>query len=269
MRTSVELFGRAASLVPRRLSMGLYRMPTVARAIRSLLNAALPGGIQQVKVVSGPLAGTRMVLDLRAEKYFWLGTYEPAVEASLLEYLKPGMAAWDVGAFIGYHTLLLRTVAGPGRVVAVEPDPANLARLRRHLSENGADDVRVIPAAAGARPGKGQLNRRDGHPSETRVISAGSGPCEVVTLDGLLDHVPVPGLVKMDVEGAEADVLAGAPQLLEKIRPVWIIELHGAGGAQAVSLLRQAGYRVAALDAAGPVPDGLPTAMTTHVVARS
>jgi FkbM family methyltransferase len=249
------------------MSMGVYRIPPVARTIRRVLNSALPAGMQGVRVISGPLAGSRLILDLQTEKYFWLGTYEPHVEASLRCHLRPGMKAWDIGAFIGYHTLLVRMLAGPGRVIAVEPDPANLARLRRHLTANHADDVTVIPAAAGAADGRGQLARRVGHPSETRVISTARGDCDVVTLDALLERFGPPGLVKIDVEGAEADVLAGAARIVEEIRPIWIIEVHGERGAGAVSVLREAGYRVAALDGPGEEAVALPSNPARHVVA--
>jgi FkbM family methyltransferase len=267
VRTSVEILGSLAALVPRRMSIGVYRLPPVARGIRRVLNSALPVGTREVKVISGPLAGTRLILDLRTEKYFWLGTYESQVEASLRRQLKPGMNAWDVGAFIGYHTLLLRRLAGRRRVIAVEPDPVNLARLRRHLAANDAEDVTVVPAAAGAAAGRGQLARKVGHPSETRVISTAQGDCDVVTLDALLERSGPPGLVKMDVEGAEADVLAGAARMVETIRPIWIIEAHGEQGAKAVSMLGEAGYRVAALD--GPVEEAvaLPSNEARHVVA--
>jgi FkbM family methyltransferase len=267
VRATVELLGRVAALIPRRMSLGVYRIPPVARAIRRVLNSALPAGLQGVRVISGPLAGSRLTLDLQTEKYFWLGTYEPHVEASLRRHLKPGMNAWDIGAFIGYHTLLLRRLASPGRVIAVEPDPANLARLRRHLTANDANDVTVIPAAAGAAGGRGQLARRVGHPSETRVISTARGDCDVVTLDALLGRFGPPGLVKIDVEGAEADVLAGAARIVEEIRPIWIIEVHGERGAGAVSILRGAGYRVARLEAPGEDADGLLVHGARHLVA--
>lgn len=228
MNLLVEAVQLAARAVPARLALGVYGFPRLAGAVRGLLNLALPGGFQQVRVTGGPLAGCKLVLDLRTEKYLWFGTYEPWVQAAVARHLPAGAWAWDVGAFIGYHTLLMHRLGA--RVVSLEPDPANRQRLERHLELNGASDVLVLPYAAGDRCGTSLLARVGGGSPLSRLDSAGQVECEVVTLDSLLGRLGPPRLVKVDIEGGEAAMMRGAARLLHEVRPVWVLEVHGEAG---------------------------------------
>ena len=98
---------RLAGIVPNRAILAFYHHPWLAGVVRGALNRVLPAGLNEVEIARGHLRGLRFVLDLQLEKYLWLGTYEPWVCAAIERYLHPGDVAWDVGAFIGYHTLLM------------------------------------------------------------------------------------------------------------------------------------------------------------------
>jgi FkbM family methyltransferase len=179
-----------------------------------------------VRVAGGGLAGLRLWLNLRREKYLWLGTYEPWVQEAMAHYLRPGDWAWDIGAFIGYHMLFMWRLGA--NVVALEPDPDNFARLTKNLEANGAYSVKALRLAAGEMQGRARLRRVNGHPSITSSVeSSNYGECSVVTLDSRAVDLPPPRLVKIDVEGAELEVLRGAVRVLREARPVWIIEVHG------------------------------------------
>jgi FkbM family methyltransferase len=195
------------------------------------------------------------MLDLSIEKYLWIGTYEPWVQDAIAAHLRPGMRAWDVGGFIGYHTMaMLRT--SPAQVLVLEPDPDNRRRLETTLRLNEVSNVLVLPVAAGRASAAGALERAERNPSETRIrTGGGQSDLRIVPLDEVLDEHGRPDLVKLDVEGLEADVLEGAPRLIDEARPVWIIEVHGGlGTGKAVaSRLRGAGYRVQRLGTHGPV----------------
>jgi FkbM family methyltransferase len=157
-----------------------------------------------------------------------------------------GSTVIDVGANIGYNTLhAARLVGRRGRVVAIEPTPDNLAVLRRNVAAAGLRNVAIEPVAAGSARGTHDLFVRGAvsavnslfplscYASVTDVLQV-----PVVPLDALVEG-PV-DLVKIDVEGAELDVLEGMPCLLRAPHVVLIVEWH--------PLLQQlAGYDAEAL----------------------
>jgi FkbM family methyltransferase len=255
-------------LIAARVLRQVYRLPWLVGALRGAMNAFVPNRLTEVRVASGPLRGARLEVNLRAGKYWWLGTYEPWVQEAIMAVLRPGSHAWDVGAYFGYHTLLMRRVAGAHRVIALEPDPSNRAHLERHLALNDATDVTVLPVAAGAAPGRGRVEvYRVPSGNEVVPVNDGAGELEIVTLDGLLDRYPPPSLIKVDVEGAEDAVLAGARRVLEDVRPTWIIELHSTD-ATPLARLQRAGYTVEvggrrASDAVRALPGG-PVHLVAH-----
>ena len=95
----------------------------------------------------------RLYLDLQCEKDYWLGTYETDLQAGIADLVKPGSVAYDLGANIGYITLLLaRSVGENGRVFAFEALPANQDRLMSNIQLNVLDDrVTVMPVAVSNR----------------------------------------------------------------------------------------------------------------------
>ena len=66
----------------------------------------------EVKVAAGDLAGFTILLDMQVDKDYWLGTYEPELQAALRQLIPPGAVIFDVGANIGYVSLLLAKAAG-------------------------------------------------------------------------------------------------------------------------------------------------------------
>jgi FkbM family methyltransferase len=251
---SRPLLLRAAAAMPwpilRFLSRG-YRWRLFAGIVRRL------GGWSSATlgwhfVGRGPLAG----IWLRAAHVngFWipLGLYEPRLAEILSRAAgMKGACVWDVGANIGIFSLLCARQGAA--VVALEPDGENLLRLRQHLAANEpwSAAVRVHAAAAGARPGIGTVVRTTSG-AESRVVSASAGDedaespqCAVVTLDQLAETEPRPSVVKVDVEGAEADVLAGASRLLRDGGARWIVEVHNAQADAAVRYVFAAsGYAI-------------------------
>lgn len=234
----LRLAAFAARVLPRPIRGALYRMGPVTRLMRTALNRAAPGAPAEVAIASGPLAGARMILDLQSEKDLWLGNYEPELLEAIEDLAPPGATVYDVGANIGFTTLMLARCVGPaGRVVAFEPLPENLERLRRHVALNGfADRVTVVPCAVDKASGASSFLV---HPSGGMGKVEGSGgraeeyrqriTVETVDLDGYVyaRGQPAPSLVKMDIEGGEALALPGMQRLLREARPIVLVELHG------------------------------------------
>lgn len=175
-------------------------------------------------------------------------------------YLQPGMVAVDVGAHAGYYTLLFSELVRPGgEVHAVEPAPANLALLRANLERHRAGNVTVHACAAGASRGRrafaltqlGDTNSFYDHPlapTVERIV------VDVTPLDSLLSGPA--HLIKVDVEGAELDVLAGMAQVLAASRAMamvieWNPACLGAAGRDALELpraLTEMGFTVTVID---------------------
>ena len=257
----VRATARIARALPQGARDSLYRLGPISKAIRSMLTRAAPDDIVSVEVAAGPLAGMHLQLDLRKEKDLWLGTYEPALLAAIEHFATSGLTAYDVGANIGYVSLALAKAGG--NVVAFEPLPVNLVRLRANMDLNPEGSrVKVVEAAVGARTtqepfmvhesdGMGKLQASKGRHTEYE----GTLTVEVIALDDWIgdNKETPPGLIKIDVEGGEAAVLEGMSSTLKNDRPTILIELHGPEAAEAAQmLLGSAGYALHAMRAGYP-----------------
>lgn len=189
-----------------------------------------------------------------------LGLYEPGVARALRQYVQPGSCCLDVGAHLGYYTILMARLTGrDGLVVAFEPFPENVTALQENLRLNGVENVRLEECALAGRSGNLELTypTNEAMPSTPSAhgYKVGKAMATVTvparTLDDALAQVKSvgrnPQLVKMDIEGAELEVLQGAEHLLRDVRPILVVEVHGwrAGLGEAIqALLAQARYEV-------------------------
>lgn len=209
--------------------------------------------------------------------------YEPDVATLVLTALRPGDTFVDVGANVGYFTCLAAALTGAqGRVVAIEPSPANLPHLRHNLAANDFGNVVVVPTPVSDRPGEVDfwINDQDGGGSALwdpatfpgnapdraqRVRLTSTTLDDVAAAHGFSAGVRV---MKIDTEGAEALILSGAKSLLDPARtPFVICELHWVGlgklGHSAESLrglMLAAGYHTFLLMPDGGLPKLLPPA---------
>jgi FkbM family methyltransferase len=196
------------------------------------------------------------------------GGYEEPERLFIARVLKPGMTFLDVGAHNGYYTLLAANRVGKeGRVVAFEPSPRERRRLRWNLALNRCQNVAVEPCALGANEGTAPLfvvqGRETGFNSlrppaldePTRQVRV-----NVDTLDRYMAHSDLAAVhfIKMDVEGAELEVLRGASETLRRFSPAVMCELvdartepWGYRSAAVYDFLAELGYRWFSL-----LPDG-------------
>src|SRR2546427_4129523 len=109
----------------------LFRSDTLgARLLRPLINRFVPMGLTWVVVRSGTVRGLHLLIDPQHEKFYWSGTHEPPLQQTIVRILRPGMSFWDIGANIGFFTLLAsRCVDDAGHVHAFDPMAQNRARL--------------------------------------------------------------------------------------------------------------------------------------------
>ena len=201
-----------------------------------------------VRILAGPLRGWRWI-PAAASHGCWLGTFERAEQDVFTRTIRPGDVVYDLGANVGFYTLLAAKLAGPtGRVVAFEPVPRNLGYLRRHLALNHCEDVTVVAAAVSDRSGTARFRDGPAHTVGTLATDGGSEGVYVVDVVALDNYTgaPAPRVIKIDVEGAEADVLRGAHRVLRTVRPIVLLSTHSTAlRLECIALLRDAGYSVA------------------------
>jgi FkbM family methyltransferase len=163
--------------------------------------------------------------------------YKTRLEARNIAIARPfvhaGDLVVDIGANIGVLTDLFACWVGPsGRVIAIEPEPVNIAALQRRMKRPDlAAIVQIVPAAAGDRNGRALLRVTPHHPGDHHLVALDKAGDTVevdsVTLDALLASRDsrCPSLLKIDVQGGELSVLRGSQQTLARCRPVVLIEV--------------------------------------------
>lgn len=187
------------------------------------------------RVEGGAAAGLAMRLPQNRE--YITGTSEAPVQREIARLLRPGDVFYDVGANVGFFTLLAaRLVGDAGCVCAFEPNPRNAHAIRENARLNGMANVRVIEAAAGREPRTEELliTAWDGGGALAASPARPASPVEripvrVVPLDAFIrdERLPAPTLVKIDVEGVEAEVLEGMADTIARAKPVLLYEVDG------------------------------------------
>jgi FkbM family methyltransferase len=244
----------------------------IERAKRWLKRFLLSEGRRLVRVRVGLSAGLLMHLQFPAEAGVWRGEHEPLVQKAIEAVVQSGWVVFDVGSYIGSLALgAARLVGETGCVVAFDGDPVNAVRLREHATINHFErTMQVVPAAVWSHSAPDGLTFRCG----SRMRSQGGVEAEAyrpLLGDGELIRVPAvslddfvlssglrPRLIKVDVEGGEAQVLRGAAALLANDRPLLIVEIHTPQALEEVRrCLVQHDYRVHEVVLYDPVPVSL------------
>ena len=214
-----------------------------------VLRRGLPSQFGPGKIFVSPDAGLKYYR-------FDYSRCEPVLFQMAFELVHEGDVVWDIGANVGLFAFAAAGRAGArGKVVAVEPDLwlVNLLRRSEALKIPTRAPVIAIPAAVTDRVGLGQFhiaararsaNYLDGGGS---AESGGAREMQVVptvTLDWLLQQLPAPTVVKIDVEGMEHRVLQGAAKLLADVRPKIWCEVAEQNADVVTQVLRSAGYDI-------------------------
>jgi FkbM family methyltransferase len=208
-----------------------------------------------VPLLRGPLRGMRWLPSSGGKlARFLLGSYEAEQSALFTLRVRPGQQVIDIGAAAGYYTLLAaKCVGARGSIIACEPDAANLRFLRAHIARNQLTNVRVLPLALADQNGSARFGRTRGS-GRGRLSSEGASEVAVRRLDDLAGELSLrPQHLKIDVEGAELDVLLGGERLVREFGPTVFLSTHDRqvpGVQQACcDLLESWGYQVRAIGA--------------------
>ncbi len=163
-----------------------------------------------------------------------LGTNELPVQAAISEHLRPGNVFYDIGANVGFFTILAAARVGDhGQVVAFEPVPQNVQAICHNVALNHFQQVTVVQKAASDHEGEaalivtstsgGATLASAGHPQDADQLIT----VDLIRVDTCIqrEKMPIPQVIKIDVEGAEIEVFMGMQATLQAHHPVVIYEV--------------------------------------------
>jgi FkbM family methyltransferase len=235
----------------------LRAVPVIGPGLRWASAKLLPrDALTWVQVQRGPAQGIWLHLNPRTGRDYFNGDVEPEVQAVLRKYLRPGMTVYDIGANIGFFSLLAtRLVGTTGHVTAFEADPEIAARLRENVARNQGGPISMEVKAVWSSSNPVFFARADAEVSPDRGLGhvidnvaersePGTIRVEAVSVDEHVRKFGAPDFIKCDVEGAEVEVFRGAEKLLNESRPIILCEMHGEENRQTLlKVFTNLGYR--------------------------
>ena len=218
------------------------------RYLKSVLETLLGNRPRVHRVPFGPIRGRKLFLSPKISLRMWFGVDEPWIAQLSQQLLHPGDVVYDLGAHIGYTTTLFaHFLAGTGEVHAFEILPSTADYLEKTISANGFQNVTIHGVGLGDQEAVYDLPV--GPTAMTSLLAkkqAGqrTEPGKLVRLDDYRQEMglPLPDLIKMDIERAEIDCLRGSLGLIRECRPKMMIAFHSK------DLLRQGYELLSSLD---------------------
>jgi FkbM family methyltransferase len=237
------------------LTGGLMNSPDphislIGKALRLPLRM-IPSGTL-MPILRGPMRGKRWIVG-SSNHGCWLGTYEHSKQKLFSATIQPNDVVYDLGANVGYYSLLASVLVGPhGHVFSFEPAPRNLGLLRRHLQLNRIENCSVFDVAVSSSNGTARFDfGPDPHMGHLAGDSENTVSMRTVALDSLVasGQIKPPNLIKCDIEGGELDALTGAAETLSEYAPSIFLATHGPKVHEdCCNLLTHLGYHLTPLD---------------------
>jgi FkbM family methyltransferase len=196
-------------------------------------------------ILHGPARGMKWILG-STEPNYWLRAYEREKIDRLLTCLNPKSVFYDIGANVGYYSLVAARKCQS--IFAFEPLPANFDYLRRHIAINQLQNCTPIEAAVADH--EGMVSFSEGNSTcEGAIRETGTLLVHALRLDTFIEQARVPDVMKIDVEGGELDALRGAKRLLTEHHPVIFLATHSNElDRKCREFLLQCGYQVENLE---------------------
>lgn len=205
---------------------GISDKSPIGKLLRLPLRLIPPGA--KVPVLQGRLRGKTWIVEASIHGC-WLGSFEYDKRRVMEKLVKEGSVVFDLGAHVGFFTLLASVLVGPrGQVFAFEPVSRNLFFLKEHLRLNRVANVTVMEVAVSDRSGEVAFDEGQGN-SMGHIALSGQIRVRTVTLDELVHkgELPTPDYIKIDIEGAEMLALTGAKATLAASHPTLFLATHG------------------------------------------
>ena len=257
-----------AQRTPRGVKVAIHHVRFLDRALMSLYGSLIKDKVMSIE--AGPMRGIKLAASRHTSHAHINGTYEREVQEAIDRMVRPGDVCYDLGASIGYMTLLMARKAR--HVYSFEPAPHAIAEMKRHLAVNSVKNVTIVPSPVSDAVREVRFCLTDGaygsaiNDTETRwpVLQL-----QTTTLNRFGKDHPAPDFLKMDVEGEEGAVLDGAHDLLARRKTSICCEVHNREAAVSVlGTLARFGYQVTLLDgSSAKVPEEV-LAGEFHILAR-
>lgn len=239
-----------ATLVARTIPTPIKSLIRRNRGLNQLVHRSFAKSLGDVVTIkSGPMAGMKLAVSQYISDKYIRGIYELETQLALDRLLQNGMVCYDLGASIGYMSLLMARRAKI--VYAFEPAPHAAAEIRRHSQVNGLANVSVIPCPVSDSEREVEFSITD-NAYGSSIAKDTKWPrlkLQCITIDQFARTHESPDLMKIDVEDEEARVLEGATETLRSRPPLICCEIHSSSSALRVrEILRENGYSITSLD---------------------
>lgn len=186
-----------------------------------------------ISIISGAGSGLNFNIGMSNPDYA-MGINELPVQNALVKWVKKGDIIYDIGANIGFFTMIAaRLVGNSGHVYAFEPIKENVAHINLNIKLNNFENVTVIEKAVSNAKSEGKIHITE-HPGGHTLSTVGvphntvkTVPVDLIRIDGLIfeKKISPPNVIKIDVEGAELDALYGMRKTIDQYRPIIIYEI--------------------------------------------
>ncbi|MDH3975265.1 MAG: FkbM family methyltransferase [Deltaproteobacteria bacterium] len=274
---SNKLLFKSVNLVPWHFRALIKRLPIVAHLQRYLFNKFLSGKDFIYEINAGPAKGLKYPVSLPKDKLIWMGTYEAELANIASKSVTQNAICYDIGGYRGFFSGVF-AIAGAKSVYVFEPFPENFEQIKHLIELNPNLPIKVKQMAIG---NKNTITKFNVMPDESmgklvnstfqkdrkanRVINVSLKKIDSLIRD---DGFPTPDIIKIDVEGAEVNVLRGAQEALRLKHPQLFIEAHSKKLCMdCSSILKSLDYQVTILET-GLAPSGNNVPEISHLLCR-
>lgn len=202
-----------------------------------------------LKIFSGLLKGKKFIKGSHNISVA-LGTYERKQTDKFATYCAGTKCFWDLGAHVGYYTLVYNTKNPSGITLAFEPSEVNAKLYHRHMELNQVKNYQLFQVAVSDKEGILSFNKSRSTVAG-KLDDAGETKVKAVRLSNFFEtkEYPLPDLIKMDIEGAEESVLRDVKENFMRNKPVLFLSTHGKQvHLNCITLLKEMGYKLEPLD---------------------
>jgi len=239
----------AARTIPVSAKNWIHRNRTLDNASRKVFAFLCKASDENVAIEGGPMRGIKLRMSEHVSHAHIGGTYELETQQAIDKLLVPGSVCYDLGASIGYFSLLMARKAR--QVYAFEPAPHAAAELVRHAAANGFQNITVEPSPVSDQRRRVKFCLTDVAYGSSIVEEENQWPSidlTAITLDEFVETHPFPDFIKIDVEGEEGRVLQGAQSILARRQTRICCEVHSRRNAEEVQeALAPHGYKITTL----------------------